>query len=82
MITPIVVKSVLNKHKKRDSWFLDEYSINPYQGCSTTRMLEPGVADPMERLTLLRDFKKRGLLCGVNAIPLLPLDFVARLLRY
>jgi len=28
------VKSVLNKHKKRDSWFLDEYSINPYEGCS------------------------------------------------
>lgn len=30
----IQVKSVLNKHKKRDSWFLDDYSINPYQGCS------------------------------------------------
>lgn len=28
------VKSVLNKHKKRDSWFLDEYSISPYGGCS------------------------------------------------
>lgn len=28
------VKSVLNKHKKRDDWFLDEYSINPYEGCS------------------------------------------------
>jgi DNA repair photolyase len=27
------VKSILNKHKKRDSWFLDEYSINPYEGC-------------------------------------------------
>lgn len=27
------VKSILNKHKKRDSWFLDDYSINPYQGC-------------------------------------------------
>jgi DNA repair photolyase len=27
------VKSVLNKHKKRDSWFLDDYSINPYEGC-------------------------------------------------
>jgi DNA repair photolyase len=34
MIVPITAKSVLNKHKKRDSWFLDEYSINPYQGCS------------------------------------------------
>jgi DNA repair photolyase len=28
------VKSVLNKHKKRDSWFLDDYAVNPYEGCS------------------------------------------------
>jgi DNA repair photolyase len=28
------VTSVLNKHKKRDSWFLDDYSVNPYEGCS------------------------------------------------
>jgi hypothetical protein len=28
------VKSVLNKHKKSDSCFLDEYSVNPYKGCS------------------------------------------------
>ena len=28
------VRSVLNKHKKRDSWFLTDYSINPYEGCS------------------------------------------------
>jgi DNA repair photolyase len=27
-------KSILNKHKQRDSWFLDEYSVNPYEGCS------------------------------------------------
>jgi DNA repair photolyase len=27
------VKSVLNKHKKRDSWFLGDYSVNPYEGC-------------------------------------------------
>lgn len=30
----IKVKRVLNKHKKRDEWFLDDYSINPYYGCS------------------------------------------------
>jgi len=34
MIKEIVVKSILNKHKKRDDWFLDDYSINPYSGCS------------------------------------------------
>jgi DNA repair photolyase len=33
MISYKEVKSILNKHKKRDSWFLDEYSVNPYEGC-------------------------------------------------
>jgi DNA repair photolyase len=33
MIAYKEVKSILNKHKKRDGWFLDEYSINPYEGC-------------------------------------------------
>jgi DNA repair photolyase len=30
----ILVKSVLNKKKKRDEWFLDDYTLNPYEGCS------------------------------------------------
>ena len=30
----IEVKSVLNKNKKRDSWFLDDYTFNPYSSCS------------------------------------------------
>src|SRR5688572_16981310 len=30
----IVVKSMLNKTKRRDPWFLDDYTINPYSGCS------------------------------------------------
>lgn len=30
----IQVKSILNKAKKRDSWFLLDYSLNPYLGCS------------------------------------------------
>jgi DNA repair photolyase len=34
MLTAKTIKSVLNKHKKRDSWFLDDYSVNPYEGCS------------------------------------------------
>jgi len=29
----IFVKTILNKHKKRDEWFLDDYSLNPYQLC-------------------------------------------------
>jgi DNA repair photolyase len=34
MINKIQVKSILNKHKKRDEWFLDDYSVNPYEGCA------------------------------------------------
>lgn len=34
MIREIQVKSILNKHRKRDDWFLDDYSVNPYQGCA------------------------------------------------
>jgi DNA repair photolyase len=34
MIREITVKSVLNKKKNRDSWFLDDYTLNPYEGCS------------------------------------------------
>ncbi len=30
----ITVKSLLNKTKRRDPWFLDDYTINPYSGCS------------------------------------------------
>ncbi|NUM79950.1 radical SAM protein [bacterium] len=33
MIREKIVKSVLNKHKRRDAWFLDDYSVNPYEGC-------------------------------------------------
>lgn len=33
MIAYKEVKSILNKHKKRDSWFLDDFSVNPYEGC-------------------------------------------------
>jgi len=32
MVNEIKVKSILNK--RRDDWFLDDYSINPYEGCS------------------------------------------------
>jgi DNA repair photolyase len=30
----ILVNSVLNKKKRRDEWFLDDYTLNPYEGCS------------------------------------------------
>ena len=33
-MSEIKVKSILNKHKKRDSWFLIDYTLNPFSGCS------------------------------------------------
>jgi DNA repair photolyase len=33
-VNKIEVKSVLNNHKKRDDWFLGDYTLNPYAGCS------------------------------------------------
>lgn len=30
----IVAKTILNKKKKPDEWFLDDYTLNPYSGCS------------------------------------------------
>lgn len=30
----IEVKSVLNKSKRRDPWFLDDYTFNPYSSCA------------------------------------------------
>ena len=34
MPAEIEVKSILNKTKRRDPWFLDDYTVNPYSGCS------------------------------------------------
>jgi DNA repair photolyase len=34
MTHSIIAKSILNKTKRRDPWFLDDYTINPYSGCS------------------------------------------------
>ena len=34
MVNKILAKSILNKHKRRDDWFLNDYSVNPYLGCS------------------------------------------------
>jgi DNA repair photolyase len=34
MTVEIQVKTILNKTKRRDPWFLDDYTLNPYSGCS------------------------------------------------
>ena len=33
MALEVEVKRVLNRHRSRDSWFLDDYSVNPYTDC-------------------------------------------------
>jgi DNA repair photolyase len=30
----IQAKTILNNTKKRDTWFLDDYTLNPYSACS------------------------------------------------
>lgn len=34
LVNEITVKTILNKSKKRDDWFLGRYTLNPYVGCS------------------------------------------------
>lgn len=34
MVKKISVKTIINKSKKRDDWFLGRYTLNPYAGCS------------------------------------------------
>jgi DNA repair photolyase len=34
LVNEVSVKSLLNKHKKPDDWFLGDYTLNPYMGCS------------------------------------------------
>jgi DNA repair photolyase len=34
MVLETHAKSILNRHKRRDPWFLDDYSINPYSACA------------------------------------------------
>lgn len=34
MPNAITTKTILNKTRRRDPWFLDDYTINPYSGCS------------------------------------------------
>lgn len=34
MLQQVTVKTILNKTKRRDPWFLDDYTVNPNLGCS------------------------------------------------
>src|ERR1700741_3707404 len=34
MVQYIQAKTIINKTRRRDTWFLDDYTINPYSGCS------------------------------------------------
>lgn len=63
MVNEIKVKSILNKHKKRDDWFLDE---------KLAKILEPGAPKPIERLETMKRCKEEGFFTGVCFIPVLP----------
>ena len=34
MTRQILAKTILNKTKRRDPWFLDDYTLNPFSGCA------------------------------------------------
>jgi len=34
LVNKITIKTILNKSKTRDDWFLGNYTLNPYAGCS------------------------------------------------
>jgi DNA repair photolyase len=53
------VKSVLNKHKKRDSWFLDDYSVNPYEGCSEGLAVKSNALEVLEKQLAARAKKNQ-----------------------
>jgi DNA repair photolyase len=69
------VTSILNKHKKRDDWFLTEYSVNPYEGCSCNC-----------RYCYIRGSKygqnmEEGMAIKSNAIPILEKQLKSRAAR-
>ncbi len=33
MVREVYARTILNRHRRRDEWFLDDYSVNPYQLC-------------------------------------------------
>lgn len=81
MVREIKVKSILNKHKKRDSWFLDDYTLNPYAGCSMgciycyTRGSKYGVRQTHENVTNMDVALK------ADAVPILKRQLKNRLRR-
>jgi DNA repair photolyase len=66
------VKSVLNKHKQRDSWFLDEYSVNPYEGCSCNCLY------CYIRGSKYGENMEEGLVVKSNALPVLEKQLAAK----
>ncbi len=70
------VKAVLNKHKKRDSWFLDDYSVNPYEGCSCNCLY------CYIRGSKYGENMDTGLVVKTNAVEVLDKQLLARAKKY
>jgi DNA repair photolyase len=75
MVREIFVKTILNKHKRRDSWFLDDYSLNPYQLCDFNCLY------CYIRGSKYRENIKEGLAVKINAPTLLEKELLMRAKR-
>ncbi len=72
MVNKIFPKTILNRHKKRDDWFLDDYSLNPYQLC------EFNCIYCYTRGSKYGENMKHGLTVKVNAPTLLERELLKR----
>jgi len=72
MVKEITVKTILNKHKKRDAWFLDDYSLNPYQLCDFNCIY------CYIRGSKYGENMKQGLVAKINAPALLEKELLRR----
>lgn len=68
----IEVKSILNKKKRRDSWFLDEYTLNLYSACAFNCLY------CYIRGSKFGENLAKSLSVKANAIPLLEKQLAAR----
>lgn len=75
MVKEIFAKTILNRHKKRDPWFLDDYSLNPYQLCDFNCIY------CYIRGSKYGENMKQGLAVKVNAPTLLEKELLRRVRR-
>jgi len=75
MVKEIFAKTILNRHERRDEWFLDDYSLNPYQLC------EFNCVYCYIRGSKYGENMKQGLAVKINAPALLERELLRRVKR-